>query len=69
MEGRLRASEERVRELERQLKTFRQDGYFVDSETVKERLLGYDELARRCKQLSEENAILSQTRDNEHLLR
>ena len=67
VQGRLRASEERVRELERQARTSRQDGYFV--ETVREKLMRYDELEMNCKQLSEENAVLNQSRNNEHLLR
>lgn len=67
LQERLRASEERVRELERQVRMSRQDGYFI--ETVREKVMQYDELERKCKLLSEENAVLSQTRNNEHLLR
>ena len=67
LETQLRESRGRVRELERELKTLRQDSYFVD--TVRDKLLKYDDLERRCSQLTEENAVLTQARDNQHLLR
>ena len=67
LEAQLKESRGRVRELERELKTLRQDSYFVD--TVRDKLLKYDHLERRCGQLVEENAVLTQARDNQHLLR
>ena len=67
LEAQLKESRGRVRELERELKTLRQDSYFVD--TVRDKLLKYDDLERRCGQLVEENAVLTQARDNQHLLR
>ncbi len=66
-EGALKSSHARVKDLERQLKTLRQDGYLM--ETVRERLLLCDELERRMGRLQEENSVLIGNRDNQHLLR
>ncbi len=66
-EGALKSSQARVKDLERQLKTHRQDSYLM--ETVRERLLLCDELERRMGQLQEENSVLIRNRDNQHLLR
>ncbi len=63
----LSSSQAKVKTLERQLKTLRQDCHLA--ETATERLLLCDILERRVWQLEEENRAFAGNRDNLHLLR
>lgn len=67
VESKLVHSETEAKELQRSLRTCKQDYYFVESE--KEKLLKYNEIERQLRQLAEENSLLRKQRDNADLLK
>ena len=60
-------SEARVKELERKLRNSKHNEEFLQSQQQK--LIKFDELERKVRQLTEENATLKRQQDNTDLLR
>ena len=67
VESDLLRSEARVRELERRVRSFQHNEHFLQSQ--QEKVLKYDELERRFKHISDDNAALKGQQDNTDLLR
>ena len=67
VESDLLHSEARVKELERRIRSFQHNEHFLQSQ--QEKVLKYDELERKFKHVSDENAALKEQQDNADLLR
>lgn len=67
VESKLLSSQVEVRQLQHQLRMYRQNAHFLES--VQEKLLSCESLQHQVQLLKEENSSLSQDRTNSDLLR